>query len=98
MESGLEPVQTGDESKPRQKKRKIVDPQKRADTRSADGANLLQHKRRDSRRERVDASQFVFLLMKSTNKFEIEILVKRQSAGYECHFVMSSKFRIVREM
>ena len=68
IELALDRAHTGVENMPRQKKRKIFDPRKSADTRFAGDTNLLQHKRRTSQRERVDASRTVPLFIMSTKQ------------------------------
>ena len=85
-ESELDCAQTEDKNERRKKKRKIVNPQKRAVTRFADDAALLQHKKQISRRKRVDESRLITPLMGSTNKLKIEFPKKMRSAGYAYQF------------
>ena len=96
-ESELDCAQTGDENEPREKESKLVDPQKRADIRFARGENLLQHKRRSSRRKRVDASRSVPPLMRRTKQIGNLNPKKSDQQDMRVRSVISSKFRIMRK-
>ena len=49
----------GSQTEPNKKKRRLVDPQKRRDTRFSGGANIVYHKTTESRRSRSAASKSV---------------------------------------
>ena len=89
-----QPKSTDAESRakePEQKRQKIVDPRKRADTRSANGANVIKHKTRPSRKQRTESSRSVPPIMRNSNNQPIQIPKKMKLGGYACPYCTDVK-------
>ena len=89
-----QPKFTGAESRakePEQKKQKIVDPRKRADTRFAGGANLIKYKTRKSRQQRTESSRSVPSIMRNSNTQPYHIPKKMKLGVYACPYCTDVK-------